>query len=302
MSAPVGLKSASLRAALEEGLLAPGCYDALSAALIAEAGFQAAYVAGASIAYSRLGRPDVGLVSMTEVADTVALIADRVDLPLIVDADTGYGNALNVWRTVRVFERAGASAIQLEDQQFPKRCGHLAGKSLVSTGEMVAKLKAALDTRDDALIIARTDAIAVEGFDQALDRAEAYLEAGADLLFIEAPASQAAMSALCTRFGKRAPLVANMVEGGTTPVLDYRTLYAIGYRLVIFPGAFARTVVHAGRAMLAALARDGTTEAQWPNMVDLREINKAVGTAALIDMGRAYDPGIEAVSLGPTGV
>src|SRR5258705_9913872 len=170
-------------------VVAPGVYDAFTALVASQAGFATLYVSGAAIAYTRLGRPDIGLVSMTEVTQTLALIADRVDAHLIVDADTGYGNALNVARTVREFERAGATAIQLEDQDFPKRCGHLDGKALVSAAEMSGKIRAALDARHspDTLIVARTDAVAVEGFDAALARARLYREAGADVLFVEAP-------------------------------------------------------------------------------------------------------------------
>ncbi|QLC27024.1 carboxyvinyl-carboxyphosphonate phosphorylmutase [Parasphingopyxis algicola] len=283
-------RAGELRSLLTKGVLAPGCYDGLSAALIERQGFEAAYVTGGSIAYSRLGRPDIGLVSASEVSETIALIADRVDIPLIVDADTGFGNALNVIRTVKSFERAGATAIQLEDQRIPKRCGHLTGKALVSTGEMVGKLKAALDTRDDALIVARTDAIAVEGLEAALDRAEAYVEAGADILFVEAPPSRQAMADLCSRFDSRVPLLANMVEGGTTPVMSYDRLHDMGYRLVIFPGAFARTVVFAASEMLSVLKRDGTTEAYWDRMVDLRGINDAIGTSELMEKGGLYSP------------
>lgn len=280
----------NLRDLLQEGVLAPGCYDALTAALVERAGFKAAYVTGGSIAYSKLGRPDIGLVSASEVADTISHIADRVDLPLIVDADTGFGNALNVWRTVKMFERAGATAIQLEDQQTPKRCGHLSGKTLVSEQEMVGKIKAAVDTRINALIVARTDAIAVEGLDKALDRAEAYVEAGADILFVEAPPSRKAMEDLCERFGSRVPLIANMVEGGTSPILPFDTLHSIGFRLVIFPGAFARTVVFAGREMLNTLKEHGTTEPYHDRMVDLRGINDAIGATELMEMGQTYSP------------
>lgn len=283
-------KSDVLLALLQDGVLAPGCYDALTATLVERAGFQAAYVTGGSIAYSKLGRPDIGLVGVSEVADTISHIADRVELPLIVDADTGFGNALNVWRTVKMFERAGATAIQLEDQQTPKKCGHLSGKTLVSQQEMVGKLKAAVDTRDSALIVARTDAIAVEGIDRALDRAESYVEAGADILFVEAPPSRQAMVDLCARFGSHVPLIANMVEGGTTPILPFETLKDIGYRLVIFPGAFARTVVFAGSEMLAVLKEHGTTAPYQDRMVDLRGINNAIGASELIEKGQQYSP------------
>ena len=200
-------------------VVAPGVSDALGAVLVQQAGFQVAYLSGASIAYTRFGRPDIGLVSMSEVADTLSAITERITLPVIVDADTGFGNALNVIRTVRQFESSGAAAIQLEDQTQPKRCGHLAGKTLVDTGEMVGKIRAALDTRRSAetLIIARTDSIAVEGFESTLERAEKYFEAGADILFIEAPQSEGQMASLVDRFRDRVPLLANMVEGGKTP-------------------------------------------------------------------------------------
>src|SRR5512135_2289544 len=176
----------AIRLQRKQLLLAPGVYDALTALLAEQAGFEALYLSVASIAYTRLGRSDVGLVTASEVADTLTNIRERVALPVIVDADTGFGNALNVIRTVKMFERAGATAIQLEDQLAPKRCGHLEGKSLVSAQEMAGKLRAALDTRKDALIVARTDAVAVEGLEPALERAALYAEAGADVLFIEA--------------------------------------------------------------------------------------------------------------------
>src|SRR5687767_10510987 len=170
-------------------IVAPGVYDALTASLAAEAGFEALYLSGAAIAYTRLGRPDIGLVSMSEVADTIALVRDRVPTPLVVDADNGYGNALNVQRTVRTFERAGATAIQLEDQSYPKRCGHLQDKSIIPAAEMAGKIKAAVDARvsEETVIVARTDAVAVEGFEAAIERARLYAEAGADVLFVEAP-------------------------------------------------------------------------------------------------------------------
>ena len=174
-------------------VVAPGVYDALTAHLAEQAGFSTVYVSGAAIAYTRLGRPDIGLVAMSEVADTIAVIRDRVSANLVVDADTGYGNALNVSRTIRLFERAGANAIQLEDQAFPKRCGHLDDKTLIPAEEMVGKIKAALDARHsrETLVIARTDAIAVEGFDRAIARAVTYRDAGADILFVEAPKTRA---------------------------------------------------------------------------------------------------------------
>lgn len=178
--------------AAPEIVVAPGVYDALTALLAVEAGFRTLYLSGASIAYTRFGRPDIGLVGMSEVAATLSAIRERTDIPLVVDADTGFGNALNVMRTVRLFERNGASALQIEDQTMPKRCGHLAEKALVPADEMVGKVKAAVDARQDPdlVLIARTDAVAVEGLGAALDRAEAYREAGADMVFVEAPRSR----------------------------------------------------------------------------------------------------------------
>jgi len=274
-------------------LLAPGVYDALGALLAEQAGFEALYLSGAGIAYTRLGRPDIGLVTASEVENTLANIRERVALPIIVDADTGYGNALNVARTVRMFERAGGEnlAIQLEDQVTPKRCGHLDGKSVVSAGEMVGKIRAALDARRNAgtLIVARTDAVAVEGLEAALERAERYLEAGADVLFIEALRSAEEMKAALARFAGRAPLLANMVEGGKTPLLPAAELEALGYAIVIFPGGLARALGHAAREYFAALKRDGTTAALRERMLDLAGINAIVGTPETLALGKRYD-------------
>lgn len=272
-------------------LLAPGVYDALSAAMAEEAGFEAAYLSGASIAYTLLGRPDIGLVSMTEVAEVMARIRERVALPVIIDADTGFGNALNTQRTVKVFERAGASVIQLEDQSFPKRCGHLQDKKLIPAAEMAGKIRAAVDARDTALIMARTDAIAVEGFSAALDRAEMYLEAGADILFVEAPEDRAQMDTICARFGARAPLLANMVEGGKTPLASVDELGAIGYRIVIFPGGLVRALAWAAREYFASLKAHGTTDPFRNRMFDFKGLNDMLGTAAMLERGRSYDTG-----------
>lgn len=297
----------ALRAALARAggaLLAPGCYDALTALLIERQGFEAAYLSGASIAYSRLGRPDIGLVSASEVAETISLIRDRCpSLPLLVDADTGFGNALNVQRTVTTFERAGASAIQLEDQDMPKRCGHLAGKRLVPTGEIAGKIRAALDARNQSgtLVIARTDAIVVEGFEAALDRAEAYLEAGADMLFIEAPRSIEEMRTICARFAGRVPLLANMVEGGSTPLMNADELAALGYRLVIFPGATARVLVRTLEQFFADLKADRTSAGWSGRMHDLAGLNAVLGTEEMLAAGRRYDETVSGAGLSPAG-
>lgn len=269
---------------------APGVYDAFSALMVERAGFEAAYLSGASIAYTRLGRSDIGLVSFAEVRDTLASITERISLPLIVDADTGFGNALNTQRTVREFERAGAAAIQLEDQTMPKRCGHLDGKSIVSCSEMVAKLKAALDARRSQamLIVARTDAVAVEGIDAAFDRAERYFEAGADVLFIEALQSLDQMRAATKRFAGRVPMLANMVEGGKTPLTNVGELEDLGYRIAIFPGGTVRAVAHALDQYFSVLRSEGGNAGNRGRMLDFRELNELIGTPELIATGQKY--------------
>lgn len=273
-----------------EIVVAPGVFDGLSARLVAEAGFPAAYLSGASICYTRFALPDIGLVSMTEVADTLSAIRERSTIPVIVDIDTGFGNALNVQRTVREFEQRGASALQLEDQSTPKRCGHLSEKALIPAAEMVGKIKAALDSRRSAgmLLIARTDAIAVEGFEAALDRAAAYVEAGADLLFVEAPASREQLAAVASRFGDRLPVMANMVEGGKTPMLSAAELQALGYRLVIFPGGTARALAFALRDYLASLKAHGTTDPYRDRMLDFAGLNGLLGTDSFRERGKRY--------------
>lgn len=279
------------RLARKDIVLAPGVYDALSALVAEQVGFEALYLSGASIAYTRLGRSDIGLTTFTEVEDTLARITERVRLPVIVDADTGFGNALNTQRTVRGFERAGAAMVQIEDQTFPKRCGHLDGKAVVPAREMVGKLKAALDARtsSDTLILARTDAVAVEGLEAALDRAEAYLACGVDALFIEALRSPEQMDAACQRFGDRVPLLANMVEGGKTPIQDADALQAHGFRIAIFPGGTARAVVHTLQGYYASLHRHRTTQPWRPQMLDFDALNEVIGTPELMRTGQKYD-------------
>lgn len=272
-------------------LLAPGVYDALTALLAEQAGCEALYLSGASIAYTRLGRPDIGLTTATEVVDTLARITERVQLPVIVDADTGFGNALNVQRTVREFERAGAAMIQLEDQGFPKRCGHLEGKTVVPVAEMCGKLRAALDARRsaDTLLLARTDAVAVEGLDAALERAERYLECGVDALFIEALRSPEQMGQACQRFAHRVPLLANMVEGGRTPLLPLPQLGRLGFRIVIWPGGAARAVAHGLQRYYATLRRDGTSAALAGEMLDFDGLNAVLGTPQMLATGKRYE-------------
>jgi 2-methylisocitrate lyase-like PEP mutase family enzyme len=283
-------ESLRCRLARKPIVVAPGVYDAFTALMAARAGFAALYVSGAAIAYTRLGRPDIGLVGMSEVAGTIALIRDRVDAHLILDADTGYGNALNVGRTVRTFERMGASAIQLEDQTFPKRCGHLDGKGLVPADEMCGKIRAAVDARHsrDTLIIGRTDAVAVEGFDRAIERTMHYREAGADVLFVEAPRTRDDLGRITAALGPDLPAMANMVEGGKTPVLPAADLEALGFSLVIFPGGIVRALARTAGDYYASLAATGTTEPFRDRMLDFEGINMVIGTADMIEQGKKY--------------
>jgi 2-methylisocitrate lyase-like PEP mutase family enzyme len=274
-------------------VVAPGIYDGLTAMLVGEAGFHAAYLSGANICYTRFGFPDIGLVSMSEVADTLSTIRERSELPIIVDIDTGFGNALNVRRTVQVFEARGAAAVQLEDQVTPKRCGHLAGKELISTAEMVNKIKAATDARRsrDMLLIARTDAIAVEGFERALDRGEAFVAAGADVLFVEAPTTREQQAEIGRRFGARVPVLANMVEGGHTPAASAAELQALGYKLVIFPGGTVRALAVALRDYFTSLKTAGTTAPFRDRMLDLTSLNRLLDAPGFMTRGKRYDAG-----------
>lgn len=287
------MKRDSLRARLAEPrvLIAPGVFDALTAALAEAAGFEAVYLSGAAVSYTRLGLPDIGLASVTEMETTLALIRDRIALPIVVDGDTGFGNALNAQRTIRLYERAGANAIQVEDQSFPKRCGHLSDKSLIPAAEMCGKIRAMADARqsDETLVIARTDAIGVEGYAAALDRADAYLDAGADALFVEAPRSQEEMSGIVRTFGQRAPLMANMVEGGATPVMRAKELEALGFSLVIFPGGIVRALARTAEDYYASLRKTGSNAAFQDRMFDFSELNARLGTDRMIARGKRYD-------------
>jgi 2-methylisocitrate lyase-like PEP mutase family enzyme len=271
-------------------VLAPGVYDGLSARLVHAAGFRAAYATGGGIARS-MGYPDLGLLAMSEVTDRLALIVEHAGVPVIADGDTGYGNALNVRRTVREFERAGVAALHLEDQLFPKRCGHYDDKGLIPTAEMGQKLRAARDAaRDpDLVIIARTDAIAVEGYDAALDRAEAYLEAGAEMLFVEAPRTEAELAGIAERFRGRAPVMANMVEGGATPMTDAAQLERLGFSLVIFPGGTVRAFVKHLADYFANLKEHGTTAPFRDRMLDFKALQALLGTDEILARGKRYD-------------
>jgi len=271
-------------------LVTPGVYDGLTANLATQSGFEALYLSGAAVAYTRLGLPDIGLSTASEMADTMALIADRTDLPVIMDAETGFGNALNARRTMQTYERAGAAAIQIEDQTFPKRCGHLINKSLISSREMVDKIAAVADARRrDTLIIARTDAIGVEGFDAATCRAEAYIAAGADALFIEAPRSAVELQKIGDQFAGRVPLIANMVEGGATPALDAQSLEAIGFDIVIFPGGIVRALTRTAQDYYDSLHKAGSNAPFADRMFDFDGLNQAIGTAEFLSLGEKFD-------------
>ena len=263
---------ATLRAALAKGVvIAPGVYDALSARVAAKAGAKSIYMSGFGIAGSLLGVPDIGLVSATEMIERVrALSAACAPVPLIADGDNGYGGPLYVERLIRAYEQAGAAAIQLEDQVIPKRCGHMDGKEIVPLDEAVAKIKAAVTSRasKDFLIIARTDALSVAGLDEALLRADAFLRAGADLLFVEAPRSEADLRAIADRF-KNTPLVANMVEGGKTPALDTKTLAEMGYRLILYPISALLAVARVLERAYANVGEDGLDRVSFAQYCDV---------------------------------
>ncbi len=283
-----------LREALAQNqcLRVPGVYDGLTALLAEQAGFALGFISGACIAFARYGRPDMGLVSMSEVAETVAIMRERVSMPLSVDIDTGFGNALNVQRTVRVMEAAGASALQMEDQVSPKRCGHMAGKQVITTAEMVGKIHAALDARrnPDTIIVARTDALAVNGFEDALERGEMYLEAGADALFIEAPKTRGQMQQISSRFGERIPLVHNLVEGGGSPVADANALTELGYRMALYPAALLHLFVPQAQALLRHIREQGSTHTR-DDLIDLTQINEILGAPELLNTAARYGAG-----------
>lgn len=272
-------------------MLAPGVYDAMSALLAERAGADALYLSGASLSYTQIGRPDLGFFDLTRIADATARITGRVEAPLIVDADTGFGNALNVQHTIRSLEAAGAGAIQIEDQAMPKRCGHLSGKMLIPADEMIGKIRAAVDarTRETTLLIARTDAIAVEGFNAAIERAMRYREAGADILFVEALRTDEEMLRAAATLSQHAPLLANMVEGGRTPLKTCAELGAMGFSLVIAPGALARAVAFATEEFFAVLMRDGASKAYQHRMLSFDEINARLGLADLMEAGALYE-------------
>jgi 2-methylisocitrate lyase-like PEP mutase family enzyme len=268
-------------------VIAPGVYDGLSARLAARAGFRTLYATGGGIARG-MGYPDLGLLSVSEIVERLANIVEQVELPIIADADTGYGNALNVRRAVREFERAGVAGFHLEDQTFPKRCGHYDDKAVVPTREMEQKLRAARDalTDGDLVLIARTNALAVEGLERALERAEAYHAAGADVIFVEAPTSEAQIETIARRVS--APKLINMFQGGKTPLVPAARLRELGYRIVIIPSDLQRAAIRAMADTLAAIARDGNSSAVADRMASFTDRETAVDTATWLELDRRY--------------
>ena len=282
---------ARLRELLDSGetILAPGAFDPLAARLVEEAGFPAVYMTGFGTSAALLGRPDVGLLTMTEMADNAGRIAACVDIPVIADADTGYGNPLNVIRTVGVYEAAGVAAIHIEDQVAPKKCGHMEGKLVIGAEEMAQKVKAAVEARGDPafLIIARTDARALEGFDSALDRGRRYRDAGADALFIEALVSEAEIEAAIRAFPD-VPLLFNWAEGGKTPPVSLDRLTKLGYRIVIFPISTLLAATGAMRRVLAEIAAAGTPAAALRELPAFGEFTDFIGLPEVREVERRY--------------
>jgi 2-methylisocitrate lyase-like PEP mutase family enzyme len=268
-------------------IVAPGVWDGLSSRLVTRAGFPAVYATGGGIARS-MGYPDLGLLSLSEIVDRLANIVEHAGVPVIADADTGYGNALNTQRAVREFERAGVAALHLEDQTFPKRCGHYDDKSVISATEMAQKLRAARDATSDAdlVLIARTDALAIEGLDAAIERAQVYAAAGADVIFVEAPVSIEQIETIARRVPQ--PKLINMFQGGKTPLVPVARLKALGYQLVIIPSDLQRAAIRAMDDVLAAIARDGSSAALADRMATFKEREDIVDTAGWLARDAKY--------------
>jgi carboxyvinyl-carboxyphosphonate phosphorylmutase len=273
----------------QEPILAPGAYDALTARLIEQAGFPAVYMTGFGTSASLLGRPDVGLLTMSQMVDNARRISQAVDVPVIADADTGYGNPLNVIRTVQEYELAGVSAIHIEDQVMPKKCGHMENKQVIAAAEMTEKIRAAVEARtsSDFLIIARTDARAVEGLDSALRRARAYREAGADILFVEAPQNEDEVAQVARAFPNM-PLLFNWAEGGKTPPMPLERLKELGYRIIIFPISALLTAAKAVRGVLAEIKTEGTPRRIFSDGSSFREFNEMIGLGEIQELERRF--------------
>jgi len=280
----------AFRARLKKGgaLLLPGAANALAARIIADLGFEAIYLSGAGLTNTYLGMPDLGFVSLPEIAQHTATIRDATDLPIVVDADTGFGNALNVRHTVRTLERAGASAIQIEDQVSPKRCGHFSGKDVVDLAEARSRIKAAADARQDEnlLIVARTDARATLGFDAAIERAQAFIEDGADITFVEAPESTDEIRAIPARL-KGTPQLVNLVVGGRTPIMDFDELNAMGFSLVLYANVALQGAVYGMQAALGKLKADGKLDESGP-VAGFKERQRLVAKPFFDELERRY--------------
>jgi len=272
----------------EQILIMPGAFDSLSARMIEQTGFKAVTLGGYAVSASLLGKPDVSLLTLTEMINHTKYIVDAVNIPVFADGDTGHGNVTNVIRTTREFEKAGVAGFFIEDQVFPKRCGHMEGKQVIPTEEMVAKLKAAVDTRvdQDLVIMARTDALAVYGLDEAIERANRYREAGADLIFIEAPGSEEEMRRINREVD--APTMANMVEGGKTPLIPPRVLQEIGYNVVVYPLSTVYAAAWATRRVMEELFNQGTTQGFMDRMTVFNDFNKLVGLEKIREREARY--------------
>jgi carboxyvinyl-carboxyphosphonate phosphorylmutase len=271
-------------------LIAPGAYDALSARLIEQAGFDVVYMTGFGTTASLIGRPDVGLLTGTEMVDNARRIAAAVAVPVIADADTGYGNAISVLRTVQLYEQAGVAGLHLEDQVMSKKCGHMTGKAVIDAEEMVGKVRAAVEARQDPdfLIIARTDAAAVHGLDEAIARGRAYAEAGADALFVEAPTSEEDIARVAAELRGVAPLLFNWAEGGRTPPLSYERITELGFSLVIYPIGALLAATAGIRSLLEALRRDGTPSAVLPSLPSFGEFTDLIGLPEVQKLEQRY--------------
>ena len=269
-------------------IMAPGAYDCLTATIIQEAGFPAVYMTGAGTSVARLGYPDLALATLTEMVGNAAAIVEAVDLPVIADADTGYGGVLNVQRTVRQYQRAGVAALHIEDQEFPKRCGHLDGKSVIPMEDMVRKIRAAVDARTDPdfVLIVRTDALAVTGWDDTMRRCREYVKAGADLLFVEALRTPREAEAVAGKFG--VPLVYNFVETGKSPLIPAAELERLGFKLVIYPVSALLMTCRAVGGLMQRLKESGTTAADLENMASLAEVFETVGLSRLLSQDARY--------------
>lgn len=271
-----------------ELLVSPGAFNSISAKIVEQAGFNSVYMTGYGAAANLLGSPDIGLLSVSEMTKQLAYMDEAVNIPIIADADTGYGNVLNMYRTVKEYEKAGATAIQIEDQSWPKRCGHMDGKQVISAEEMVSKIKAAVDARqdEDTVIIARTDALAPLGFDEAIRRGNLYKEAGADVIFVEAPPDADKLKQVPKLV--KAPILANMIEGGKTPVLSAKELQNLGFAIAIYPLSTLYVMTKAVKELLQELRKTGTTHGKINDMIDFPEFNEIVELSKIRETEKKY--------------